>query len=117
MSERADQAVHWGIEPEYRDAFGQPRSADPDALARMVEILSQSGERRRGMLPPTCVIREGHERRLHLDVPPDHVVAWSVFSNGHVLSGANASSSIDVSAELPVGAYRLRATIRSPAGD
>src|SRR5215217_9458845 len=82
MSERAVQAVQWGIEPEYQDAFGQHRSADPEVLARMIEILSQSGERPQGTLPPTCVIRDGYHRRLQLELSPDHVVAWSVLSNG-----------------------------------
>jgi 4-alpha-glucanotransferase len=117
MSERTDQAVQWGIETGYQDAFGQHRSTDPDALARMIEILSHGGARRRGMLPQTCVIRDGHERRLRLGLAPDQVVAWSVFSDGHVLTGANASSFIEVPNELPVGPYRLRATIKSPGGD
>ena len=42
MSERA---VQWGIETDYLDAFGQRRSSDPNAVARMIEILSQNGER------------------------------------------------------------------------
>jgi 4-alpha-glucanotransferase len=117
MSERAVQAVQWGLETEYQDAFGQRRSADPEALAHLIEILSQSGERPRGMLPQTCVIRSGRDRRLPLEFPSDHVVAWTVFSDGHVLTGANASSSIEVPNELPVGTYRLRATIKSSGGD
>ena len=117
MSERAVQAVQWGIELEYQDAFGQRRSADPEVLARMIEILSQSGERPQGTLPPTCVIRDGYQRRLQLELPSDHVVAWSVLSNGHVYSGANASPVIDLPNELPVGTYRLRANIKSPGGD
>jgi 4-alpha-glucanotransferase len=59
MSERADQ---WGIETEYQDAFGRRRSADPDAVVRMVEILAQSGARPAGetrsqdatLLAPQC---------------------------------------------------------------
>ena len=117
MSERAVQATQWGLETEYQDAFGQRRSADPETLTRMSEILSESGERPRGMLPQTCVIRDGRDRRLPLECPSDHVVAWSVFSDGHVLTGANASSLIEVPNELPVGTYRLRATIRSPVGE
>src|SRR3954471_23055052 len=117
MSERAVQATHWGIETEYQDAFGRRRSADPEALARIIEILSQTGKPPKGMLPSTCVIRDGHERRLQLELAPNHVIAWSMFSDGHVLTGANASSFIEIPNELPVGAYRLRATIRSPGGD
>src|SRR5215207_9737412 len=83
----------------------------------MIEILSQSGARPQGMLPPTCVMRDRRNRRLQLELPPDHVIAWSIFSDGHVLSAANASSSIEVPDELPFGTYRLRATISSPAGD
>jgi 4-alpha-glucanotransferase len=117
MSERAVQATHWGIETEYQDAFGRRRSADPEALARIIEILSQTGKPPQGMLPSTCVIRDGHERRLQLELAPDHVIAWSMFSDGHVLTGANASSFIEIPNDLPVGAYKLRATIRSPGGD
>jgi hypothetical protein len=117
MSERAVEATQWGLETEYQDAFGQRRSADPETLTRMSEILSQSGERPRGMLPQTCVIRNGRDRRLPLEYPSDHVVAWSVLSDGQVFTGANASSSIEVPNELPVGTYRLRATIRSPVGE
>jgi 4-alpha-glucanotransferase len=117
MLERAVEATQLGLETEYQDAFGQRRSADPEALARMSEILSQSGQRPRGMLPQTCVIRDGRDRRLPLEFPADHVIAWSVFSDGHVLTGANTSSSLGVPDELPVGTYRLGATLRSPDGD
>jgi 4-alpha-glucanotransferase len=44
MDSMSKRAVQWGIETDYQDAFGQRRSSDPQAVARMIEILSQNGE-------------------------------------------------------------------------
>ena len=51
----SEQAALWGIETDYVDAFGHRQSSDPDAVARMVDILSQGGDRLPGSSPQTFV--------------------------------------------------------------
>ena len=114
MDSMSERAVQWGIETDYLDAFGQRRSSDPNAVARMIEILSQNGERPAGILPQTFVVRDRHDRRLQIDLPAHHTIAWSVSSDHHLFDGASAL--LDLPNELPTGAYRLRATIKSPEG-
>jgi 4-alpha-glucanotransferase len=114
MSERADQ---WGIQTEYQDAFDKPRSADPEAVARVMEILSQDGARPRGMLPQTCVVRDRRSRQVQVDAPEQQQLAWSVSSDGTLVSGSATSPFIDLPLELAVGSYRLHASIKSPNND
>jgi 4-alpha-glucanotransferase len=113
MSERA---VRLGIETDYLDAFGRRRSSDPDAIARIMDILSQNGERSPDILPQSMVIRDRRDRRLKLDLPAQHEIAWSIAGPQRAISGASVSPFLDLPNELPVGTYRLRATIRSPSG-
>jgi 4-alpha-glucanotransferase len=55
MESMSEQAALWGIETDYVDAFGHRQSSDPDAVARMVDILSQGGDRLPGSSPQTFV--------------------------------------------------------------
>jgi 4-alpha-glucanotransferase len=41
MESMSEQAALWGIETDYIDAFGHRRSSDPDAVARLVDVLSK----------------------------------------------------------------------------
>ena len=66
MSKRA---VQWGIETDYLDAFGQRRSSDPDANRRMIEILSQNGERPRTRTRPCCSPPSAPSRRRQRPAP------------------------------------------------
>jgi 4-alpha-glucanotransferase len=116
MESMSERAVRWGIETQYLDAFGKRRSSDPDAIASMVDMLSQNDGRSSGILPQTLIVRDRPGRRVQIDLPPQHEIAWSVTSAQHAINGASAVPFLDLPNELSVGTYRLRATIKSSTG-
>ena len=46
-----ERAARWGLETEYRDAFGQPRSVERDVLCKLLDSLAADGEPPKRMLP------------------------------------------------------------------
>ena len=85
MSQRADQ---WGIQTEYLNAFGKPQAADPETVARMIDILSQGGAHSPGILPPTCIVRDGRGRRVQVDAPEQQEIVWSISCERPLFSGS-----------------------------
>src|SRR5712671_5280431 len=92
MADDGERALKLGIQTQYWDALGTHRTADPEALARMIEALSASAPApstsapqapapQARLLPQTCVIRRGRDPRLRVDVEPDREVAWTVSSD------------------------------------
>src|SRR3954451_11624765 len=64
MESMSEQAARWGIEPDYLDAFGRRQSSDPDAVARLVDILSKDPA------PSTTKPPAGAERSEARNLPP-----------------------------------------------
>src|SRR5712691_7907508 len=48
MDRMSERAARLGIETDYRDGLGQHRTADPEALARLIDALSAPAERAPG---------------------------------------------------------------------
>jgi 4-alpha-glucanotransferase len=113
----AERAALWGIQTQYWDALGTHRTADPEALGRMVEALSASTRPPQPrMLPTTCVIRGGREPRVPVDAAADRQIEWTLSSDRRDISGTGAPPQIELPADLATGAYRLRCTTRTPQG-
>src|SRR5262245_35484495 len=117
MDTNAERAAQLGIQTQYWDALGQHRTADPEALARMIEALARDGAGPRHLIRPTCAVRDHLERQVRLEAPDGTEVAWTISGDRHSLDGTGQSPMLAVPAELPVGTYRLRVTARLPEGE
>src|SRR3954449_2328450 len=74
MNDILERAARCGLETEYRDAFGQLQSVEPEILARLLDSLAVGGEEPPRMLPRTMVIRGQADRSLHLSPPQPEVI-------------------------------------------
>jgi len=115
--DNAERAAQLGIQTQYWDARGQHRTADSEALDRMIEALSLNGAGPRHLIRQTCAVRDHRERQVRLEAAPGCEIAWTITGDRHSLSGTGQSPLLAVPDDLPVGSYRLRVTARSPEGE
>src|SRR5262245_24720280 len=116
MSNIFERASQLGIETEYWDALGTHRSADPEALERMVAAFSGKGARPRRLLPQTRVVREHRDRHVHLEGAPGCEITWSITADRRRWSGTGTSPVVALPDDLPIGTYRLEVEARLPEG-
>lgn len=114
ISERAAQS---GIETEYWDAYGRRRVVGAEVLARLVEVLSVTGNETPRMAPKTVVLRQGSSRfALPLNAPEHSTLRWQISLDQRTVGGEGQSRSIELPDNLPVGTFPLRIEVTSPQG-
>jgi 4-alpha-glucanotransferase len=118
MDQIAKRAARSGIETQFRDAQGLQRTADPEALARVMAAVAGSSEPARRLLPRTIVVRCGQGLQLRLTTKALSIVRWEIISNANssgakIATGATNSAIIGLPDDLPLGTYRLKVTAQS----
>src|SRR5207342_2121413 len=116
MNDILERAARCGLETEYRDAFGQLQSVEPEVLARLLDSLAVGGEEPPRMLPRTVVIRGQADRSLHLSVPEGLPLWWEIWSEQKITDGEGASPVLHLPQGLPHGVFRLHVRVAAPAG-
>jgi len=61
-----ERAKRLGVDTEYRDGFGHPRTVEPEVLVRILDALAAGGNGAERMLPRTILVRENTEQPLRL---------------------------------------------------
>ena len=116
MNDILERAARCGLETEYRDAFGQLQSVEPEILARLLDSLAVGGEEPPRMLPRTVVIRGQADRSLHLSVPEGLPLWWEIWSEQKITDGEGVSPVLHLPQGLPQGVFRLHVRVTAPAG-
>ena len=116
MNDILERAARCGLETEYRDAFGQLQSVEPEVLARLLDSLAVGGEEPPRMLPRTVVIRGQADRSLHLSVPEGLPLWWEIWSEQKIADGEDVSPVLHLPQGLPHGVFRLHVRVAAPAG-
>lgn len=116
MNDILERAARCGLETEYRDAFGQLQSVEPEILARLLDSLAVGGEEPPRMLPRTVVIRGQADRSLHLSVPEGLPLWWEIWSEQKITDGEGVSPVLHLPQGLPHGVFRLHVRVAAPAG-
>jgi 4-alpha-glucanotransferase len=102
------RAAHWGLETEYRDAFGQLRSVEPQILAKLLASIAAGGQMPERMLPRTVIVRGGVGRIVRLAAAEDRPVRWDIWSEQRkVAQGEGTSPSLQLPEGLANGAFTL----------
>jgi 4-alpha-glucanotransferase len=109
-----ERAALWGLETEYRDAFGNLRTVEPQVLARILEALAAGRDAADRMLPRSIVIRG--DESLRLAAVEGLPLRWQIFSERKIAEGEGASPLLALPRELRNGIFRLRVTVGSPPG-
>ena len=106
------RAAHWGLETEYRDAFGQLRSVEPQVLAKLLASIAAGGEMRERMLPRTVIVRGGVGRTARLAAAEGRPVRWEIWSQQRkVAQGEGTSPSFQLPEGLANGAFTLHVAV------
>jgi 4-alpha-glucanotransferase len=112
MDQIAKRAARSGIETQFRDAQGLQRTADPEALARVMAAVGAGNQPARRLLPQTIVVRHGQGLQLRLRTPAQTIARWEILSNAfsgaQIAAGASSSAIIGLPDDLPLGTYRLQ---------
>jgi 4-alpha-glucanotransferase len=109
-----ERAARWGLETEYRDAFGNLRTAEPEVLARILEALAAGREACERMSPRTLVMHDHVEHCLA--VAEGLPVRWEIFSQHKIAEGQGIAPVLALPPIPQNGIFRLRVTVASPAG-
>ncbi len=108
MERIEERAARWGIESQYRDAFGRLCSASPETLSRLLELLAQDREPAQPRVPQTVVVRSNREASVSLQAPPGTRVAWTIEADETLAHGVGEAPVVRLPADLPVGSCTLR---------
>src|SRR6516164_4938064 len=71
-----ERAAFWGLETEYRDAFGQLRTVEPEVLTRILEALAVGGDGADRMLPRTVLVCGHADQPLRLAAAGGLPLRW-----------------------------------------
>src|SRR4051794_19299713 len=105
MTGMSELAAQWGIATEYFDAYGQRRSPDPPAMAKILSAVSSDRPPPRRLLPSAIVFRHGRDAGLPL---PPITGRWTILSDGQeIAAGTTDSTPIQLPADIPPGTYRF----------
>src|SRR5262249_12025180 len=111
-----EQAALWGLETEYRDAFGHLRTVDPKVLTRILEALAVGRGATERMLPRTVVIRGHGDQPVRLAAASGLPLRWEIVSEQKIAEGEGTSPLLVVPGALQNGIFRLRVTITDGQG-
>src|SRR5262245_42373346 len=111
-----EQAALWGLETEYRDAFGHLRTVDPKVLTRILEALAVGGGATEPMLPRTVVIRGHGDQTVRLAAADGLPLRWEIVSEQKIAEGEGAAPLLVLPGALQNGIFRLRVTVTDRQG-
>jgi 4-alpha-glucanotransferase len=104
-----ERAARWGIETQYRDGFGRPRSVEPGVLSQLIGLVAAGHERSVRALPRTIVIRGGErDPGVQVAAPEGLALQWEVLAEQKIAEGSAISPRLALPHGLPVGLFRLR---------
>jgi 4-alpha-glucanotransferase len=104
-----ERAARYGIETQYHDGFGQPRTVGPDVLGRLLGALARERPTEGKVLPGSIIARGGADVRVPSELPDNLPVAWEILSGGQAISqGQTHGSEIALLGDLPQGIFSLR---------
>jgi 4-alpha-glucanotransferase len=109
----ARRAARQGIETQFRDAQGRQRTADPQALARVLAALAGGEPPAVRLVPRTVILRHGQSSRLRIKADACTPVRWDVRSDTRIAGGESAAPTIALPDHLPLGVYDLKITAQS----
>src|SRR5512133_1825386 len=111
-----ERAKRLGVDTEYRDGFGHPRTVEPEVLVRILDALAAGGNGAERMLPRTILVRENAEQPLRLAAAEGQPLRWEIVSAQKIAEGEGTSPLLT----LPVlqnGVFELRVTVAHPGND
>jgi 4-alpha-glucanotransferase len=106
-----ERAARWGLETEYRDAFGQQRSVEREVLCKLLDSLAADGEPPKRMLPRTVVLRGDAGRSVQLAATEGVPLRWEIGSEQMIAQGEGFSPLLELPPGHPHGVFRLRVTV------
>ena len=110
-----EHAARWGIETEYRDAFGHLRSVEPAVLSSS-SMTFAGGDTSERMLPRTVVMRGEADQGVLLAVTGGLPLRWEIRSERRIAQGEGLSPMLSLPRDLPKGILRLQVTVEAPGG-
>src|SRR5215469_268596 len=111
-----EQAALWGLETEYRDAFGHLRTVEPKVLTRILEALAVGGGATERMLPRTVVVRGHGGQPVRLAAAGGLPLRWEIASEHKIAEGEGTSPLLVLPGALQNGIFRLRVTVTDRQG-
>src|SRR5262249_24303161 len=111
-----ERAALWGLETEYRDAFGHLRTVEPESLTRILKALAVGGERTERMLPRSVVIRGHADQPLRLAATGGLPLRWEIVSERKIAEGEGTSPLLVLPGVLQNGIFRLRVIVTDQRG-
>src|SRR5262249_25365826 len=111
-----ERAALWGLETEYRDAFGHLRTVEPEVLTRILEALSVGGGGTERRLPRPLVIRGNANQPLRLAAAGGLPLRWEIASEHKIAEGEGTSPLLVLPGALQNGIFRLRVTVTDRQG-
>jgi 4-alpha-glucanotransferase len=115
MDQIFERAAVWGLETDYRDAFGKMQAVEPAVLSRLLEAFPVQGPSAR-VVPRSVVFRPGAERVIRLDSPDGVPIHWALRSRaGYRAEGTAVSRRLTLPADLPDDVFHLDVTIGAPS--
>jgi 4-alpha-glucanotransferase len=111
-----ERAALWGLETEYRDAFGHLRTVEPESLTRILEALAVGGGRTERMLPRSVVVRGHADQPLRLAATGGLPLRWEIVSERKIAEGEGTSPLLVLPGVLQNGIFRLRVIVTDQRG-
>jgi 4-alpha-glucanotransferase len=109
------RAALWGIDSQFKDAFGQRRKVSREVLVRLLRAVAIEDEAAPRILPRTVVIRQGRESVVSIEDPVDSLRWEIVCDQQTVATGSGGPPRLKLPTNLPAGLFRLR--VRPMPGD
>jgi 4-alpha-glucanotransferase len=109
----AKRAARWGVETHFRDAQGRRRTADPQALARVLAALAGGEPPAPRLRSRTVILRHGPGARVRIKKDARTPVRWEIFSDERIEGGESVSSILVLPDDLPPGVYGLKIAAHS----
>src|SRR5262249_53480646 len=109
-----ERAALCGLEAQYRDAFGNLRTVEPEVLTRILEALGAGRGAADRMLPRSIVIRGEADQPLRLASVEGLPLRWELFSEHKIAEGEGTSPLLTLPRALQNGIFRLHVAVASP---
>src|SRR6185295_3049786 len=107
MDQICRRAALWGLDTEYRDAFGNIQIVQPTVLARLLDLLPEDPPKN-GPLPASVIVREGSGSEKRLGASGGFPLRWTVLAEHNpIASGVGAFSSLSLPNHVPPGTFQL----------
>src|SRR5262245_64766794 len=111
-----ERAALCGLEAEYRDAFGNLRTVEPEVLTRILEPLGAGRGAAYLMLPRSIVSRGHADQLLRLAAAGGLPLRWEIASEHKIAESEGTSPLLVLPGALQNGIFRLRVTVTDRQG-